>query len=317
MIGIESTVAPGTTENIAKPILEEASGLKAGRDFNLIFSYERVMVGRLLHNLQYMPRIVGGYTPECAERGAELYRRIVKTDVYTTNCITAEIAKVTENAYRDVNIAFANEVALICESLGANVHEVRKYVNSLPHDPSDPSKNPYRMMMVPGAGVGGHCLPKDSWLLKYGVDNYGKTKVEPEVIVQSRRINDYMPTHMKNTHRGSPQREQYQTQRRENSHPRLRLPREQRRYTEHTRQTTVRLTERQNAEKSLSTTPMSEQEDGVNLTTDLEQALADADCIALVTKHREYYNIDLKQLKETMRTPIIVDGRNVFNPTDA
>ncbi len=198
MIGIESTVAPGTTENIAKPILEEASGLKAGRDFNLIFSYERVMVGRLIHNLQYMPRIVGGYTPECAMRGADLYRRIVKTDVYTTNCVTAEIAKVTENAYRDVNIAFANEVALICESLEANVHEVRKYVNSLPHDPSDPSKNPYRMMMVPGAGVGGHCLPKDSWLLKYGVDHYGKTKVEPMIIVQSRRINDNMPTHMKN-----------------------------------------------------------------------------------------------------------------------
>ena len=155
------------------------------------------MVGRLLHNLQYMPRIVGGYTQECAERGAELYKKIVKADVYTTDLISAEIAKVAENAYRDVNIAYANEIALICESLGANVHEVRKFVNSLPHDPSDPAKNPYRMMMKPGAGVGGHCLPKDSWLLKYGVDNYGKTKIQTEVLIKSRRINDYMPTHMK------------------------------------------------------------------------------------------------------------------------
>ena len=114
-----------------------------------------MLVGRLLHNLTLMPRVVGGLTPGCAGRGAELYRKIVKAPIYETDCLTAEIAKLAENAYRDVNIAFANEVALICESLGSDVHEVRRYVNSLPHDPSDSDKNPYRMMMAPGAGVGG------------------------------------------------------------------------------------------------------------------------------------------------------------------
>ena len=133
------------------------------------------MVGRLLHNIRNYPRIVGGFTPACGERAAELYRQIVKAPVVVTDCLTAEVAKTVENAYRDVNIAFANEIALICESLGVDVFEVRKLVNNLPNDPSNPGANPVRNMHLPGAGVGGHCLPKDSWLLKYGVDTYGPT----------------------------------------------------------------------------------------------------------------------------------------------
>ena len=163
---LESTVAPGTTNFVIKPILEEKSGMSAGKDFNLVFSYERVMLGRLLFNLQKLPRIVGGLTPECTNRGVELYSKIVESEIHPTDCLTAEVSKVTENTYRDVNIAFANEVALICESLGVNVHDVRRFVNTLPNIPSDPAKNPLRMMHIPGAGVGGHCLPKDPWLLK-------------------------------------------------------------------------------------------------------------------------------------------------------
>jgi UDP-N-acetyl-D-mannosaminuronic acid dehydrogenase len=170
---IESTVAPGTTINIVKPILEKESGMQAGNDFHLTFSYERVMVGRLIHNIRNYARIVGGFTPECAQIGVKLYKSIVKAAVIATDCLTAEVAKTVENAYRDVNIAFANEVALICESLSINVYEVRELVNNLPNDPSNPSANPVRNMHIPGAGVGGHCLPKDSWLLKYGLDNYG------------------------------------------------------------------------------------------------------------------------------------------------
>jgi len=316
LIGIESTVAPGTTEYIAKPILEETSDLKAGQDFNLVYSYERVMVGRLLHNLQYMPRIVGGYTPECAERGAELYKKITKTEVYTTDCITAEIAKVTENAYRDVNIAFANEIALICESLGANIHEVRRYVNSLPYDPTDPAKNPYRMMMTPGAGVGGHCLPKDSWLLKYGVDNYGKTKTEAHVITQSRRVNEYMPTHMMKLIQESLKENNIELKEAkitilgyaflENS--------------DDTRNTPAHPLYK--ALEGICRTliihdPYVIEEEGINITQDLTKALQDSDCIAIVTKHREYTNFNLDELKKTMKTPIIIDGRNIFNPTTA
>ena len=313
LIGIESTVAPGTTENIAKPILEKYSGLKAGVDFNLIFSYERVMVGRLIHNLQHMPRIVGGLTPTCAERGAELYKKITKTEVYTTNIITAEIAKVTENAYRDVNIAFANEVALLCESLGANVHEVRKYVNSLPHDPRDPAKNPYRMMMIPGAGVGGHCLPKDSWLLKYGNDNYGKIKVDPQIIIQSRITNDYMPTHMKKLIEEALKENNIELQNAkitilgyaflENSDD-----------TRNTPAYPLYKSLEGKCRELIIHDPYVKDEEGVNLTQNLDAATKNSDCVAIITKHNEYTNINLEDLRQTMRTPIIIDGRNTFDP---
>jgi UDP-N-acetyl-D-mannosaminuronic acid dehydrogenase len=315
MVGLESTVAPGTTKYIVKPILEEASDLKAGLDFNLIFSYERVMVGRLLHNLQYMPRIVGEITPGCAERGAELYMKITKTDVYTTDCMTAEISKTVENAYRDVNIAFANEVAFICESLGANVHEVRRFVNSLPHDPSEPAKNPYRMMMKPGAGVGGHCLPKDSWLLKYGADTYGTNRVNPEIIIQSRKTNDYMPEHMKNLIALALEKHQKDLAEAkitllgyaflENS--------------DDTRNTPARpLYESLIKEAQVVVhDPYVRDFDGANNTRNLEEALRDSDCLALVTAHKEYNNIKFDWLKDIMRTSVIVDGRNMFNSLEA
>ena len=150
IVSLESTVAPGTTRHVVKPILEDYSEMKAGADFNLVYSYERVMVGRLLHNLKHMPRIVGGLTPECTHRGIELYKNIVEAELIPTDCLTAEMTKLTENVYRDVNIAFSNEIALMCESLGVNVHEVRRLVNSLPYDPSDPTKNPYKNMHIPG-----------------------------------------------------------------------------------------------------------------------------------------------------------------------
>ena len=312
LMGVESTVAPGTTQNVVKPILEEASGMKAGEDFNLMFSYDRVTVGRLLHNIKHMPRIVGGYTPECTKRGVELYSQIVEAEVYPTDCLTAEVSKVTENAYRDVNIAFANEVALICESLGIDIHEVRKYVNSLPNDPSDPTKNPVRNMHIPGAGVGGHCLPKDSWLLKHGVDTYGDQKVVIRLITDSRRLNSHMPTHMRNLITealsehgvelssskicilGYAFLENSDDDRNTPAKPLYDLLKKQcRTVTIHDPHTKT---------------------DEAPVTMDLAEALSDANCLAMVTAHREYRELDLDWLKQVMDTPIIVDGRYVFNP---
>jgi len=130
LVNLESTVAPGTTNHLAKPILEQESGFKTGKDFHLCFSYERVMVGRLIHNLTKLDRIVGGITPQCTQKGIQLYKQIVQANLHPTDALTAEIAKVTENTYRDVNIAFANEIALICESLGADVHEKHAHTRS-------------------------------------------------------------------------------------------------------------------------------------------------------------------------------------------
>ena len=167
--------------------------MRAGADFHLAFSYERVMVGRLLHNIRRYPRVVGGLTPACTEAAAAVYRLIVEAPVVGTDCLTAEVAKTVENAYRDVNIGFANEVALMCESLGIDVFEVRGLVNNLPNDPSNPGANPVRNMHLPGAGVGGHCLPKDSWLLAHGVERHGRFPVDSKVILGARAVNEAMP----------------------------------------------------------------------------------------------------------------------------
>lgn len=186
LIVIESTVAPGTTENIVKPILEEDSGLKCGEGFLLAFSFERVMPGKLLEHLQFMPRVVGGVTSAATEEAVRLYEMIVKKPVHPTDCLTAEVTKVMENTFRDVNIAFANEMALACEGFGVNVNDVRKFMNE--RDDRDLHKA--------GAGVGGHCLVKDPYLLQYGLDKYGSGYRKLEFVVLSRKINDYMPEHM-------------------------------------------------------------------------------------------------------------------------
>jgi UDP-N-acetyl-D-mannosaminuronic acid dehydrogenase len=151
LVIIESTVAPGSTENIVQIIIEKESGFVGGEDFDLAFSYERVMSGKLLEFIVNMPRVVGGITPKSTECAVDLYGRIVKEKIYTLDTLSAELAKTIENAYRDVNIAFANEMAMVAESLGVNIYEIIDVINAR-HD---------RHMHIPGAGVGGHCLPKD------------------------------------------------------------------------------------------------------------------------------------------------------------
>src|SRR4030065_29736 len=135
---------------------------------------------------------------ESRNMAIELYRSIVRAQVCGTDIMTAEVAKTVENAYRDVQIAFANEVALLCESLGTDVHEVRELVNGLPNDPSSPHANPIRNMHLPGAGVGGHCLPKDTWLLMHGYNEYsnGKNGYPSSLLKDARYLNDWMPVHV-------------------------------------------------------------------------------------------------------------------------
>ena len=310
LVVIESTVAPGTTENVVKPILEQESKLKVGKDFSLAFSYERVMVGRLLHNIINYPRIVGGIDEDSAKRGIDLYKNIVKAQLLPTDILTAEVAKVVENTYRDVNIAFANEVALMCESLGVDVFKIRGLVNTLPNDPSNPSANPIRNMHFPGAGVGGHCLPKDPWLLKYGVDAYGKIKVEPQVIVKSRELNMWMPTHMTDlVEEGLTEAGQKLEGAKiailgvaflENSDDTRNTP----------SQPLYELLTKKGAKPVLHDPYVRDFD--IPFTKDLNEAIEGADAIVIVTRHNEYLSQDLSLVIKKMRTPVLVDGRDTY-----
>jgi UDP-N-acetyl-D-mannosaminuronic acid dehydrogenase len=312
LVCVESTVAPGTTQHLIKPILEQSSGFACGRDFSLCFSYERVMVGRLLHNIVHYPRIVGGWTPRCAERGVELYRHIVKAPLSATDCLTAEVAKTVENAYRDVNIAFANEVALACESLGVDVFEVRGLVNNLPNEPANPLTNPVRNMHMPGAGVGGHCLPKDSWLLKHGVDAYGKKPVPLKVILGSRETNDAMPSHMADLAIGDLAEAGCDLAKAkvtvlgyaflENS--------------DDTRNTPAAPLIEELKSRGVGTIivhdPFVREDEYPGIERNVEEALRGADCACLVTNHGSYRTLEPARVKNLMRHAIVIDGRNAF-----
>ncbi len=307
---VESTVAPGTTENFVRPILEESSGLKAGEDFYLAFSYERVMPGRLIDFIVNMPRVIGGSDPEGAERARWLYSHIVTKELSVTDCTTAELSKTIENAYRDVNIAFANEMAVICEAMGSNVYEIRELINKR-HD---------RHMHIPGAGVGGHCLPKDSWLLRFGLQTYGSNRsMEPEFIALARRINDHMPDHITSIACRLLATEEISIINAkvvvlgaaylENSDDTRNTP----------TYTVISSLQGRGIGDIVVHDPYVRQDEfdsDVTLTRDFEEAVKDADVLILVTKHKEYTTLDFEAITPLVKNPIFIDGRNVFERKD-
>ncbi|MCD6355833.1 MAG: nucleotide sugar dehydrogenase [Anaerolineaceae bacterium] len=183
LVIIESTVMPGTMQDVVLPIIEQETSMQCGKDFYLGICPERVMPGKLLRNLRKMSRVAGGDSLETAELMVKLYRMFVEAEIDAADWITAEIVKTAENTYRDVQIAFANEVALICEALGADVWRVRTLIR----------KSPGREMLFPGAGVGGHCIPKDPWLLASSVKD---ADVPVRLIPAARAVNVSMPEHI-------------------------------------------------------------------------------------------------------------------------
>jgi UDP-N-acetyl-D-mannosaminuronic acid dehydrogenase len=310
LVVVESTVAPGTTDNVVRPLLEKSSGMKAGKDFSLAFCYERVMVGRLIKNIVDLPRVVGGIDKESTDRAMELYGHIVKAKLCPTDALTAEMAKVVENTYRDVNVAFANEVGLICESLGVDAYKVRELVNTLPNDPANPASNPIRNMHYPGVGVGGHCLPKDPWLLKYGLDKYGRFKFSPRVIVSSRERNDSMPKHTVDLVEDALAVHGKKLKGAkvailgvafvENSDD-----------TRNTPSAILYVELEKRGAKPVLHDPIVRSFD-LPFTNDLDKALTDGDAVILATKHKEYLKMDLGRLRRKLATPVLIDGRNAF-----
>ncbi|NBJ68806.1 MULTISPECIES: nucleotide sugar dehydrogenase [Clostridia] len=173
---VESTIAPRTMDDYVKPKLEEA-GFVIGKDIYLVHCPERVLPGQILNELIYNNRIVGGITPECTEKGAEVYETFVKGEIIKTNAKTAEMSKLMENTFRDVNIALANELAKVCNELDINALEVIEMAN----------KHPRVNLHTPGPGVGGHCLAVDPYFI------IAKAPNEAKLISLSRQINKSMP----------------------------------------------------------------------------------------------------------------------------
>jgi nucleotide sugar dehydrogenase len=303
---VESTVGPGTVENLIQQILEKESKLRAEKDFGVASAPERSDPGNILANMRSVPRVVGAADERCLKVVSALYHSALKVDVIEVHDPkTANAIKLTENIFRDVNIALANEFSLLFERLSIDAIEVinacaTKY-NFMPH--------------YPGAGVGGPCLPSNSYyLISEGV----KAGDIPYLIRMAREINDRMPDHVvelvsealneaSRTVRGSkiallgvaykPNIKDIQLTPVERIQSRLNM---------------------MGADISIYD-PMYAGETvfGNMVEKNMTDAVRNGDCLVIGTSHAEFRNLDLRKIGSLMRTRALVDGRNLIKPLDA
>jgi UDP-N-acetyl-D-mannosaminuronic acid dehydrogenase len=315
LVVLESTITPGTTVGMARELLEKESGLVAGKDFALAHAPERVMVGRLLRNIREHDRCVGGIDDVSTKRATELYSAVLTVGkVIPMTATAAETTKTAENTFRDLQIAAANELALYCEAMGINFYDVRAGIDSLK------GEGITRAMLWPGAGVGGHCLTKDTYHLERGVQVLGKGKLdypanEPSLYVLARHINDFMPTHMFRLTMDALKRAG-------------RAPKGAKiallgwaflSNSDDTRNTPSEpfrdLLLKEGAVVSVHD-PYVADYPGVPIVPFVEEALEGADAIVIFAGHHQYHTLDPKVLKNLSgkKHPVLVDGRNFVDP---
>ena len=314
LVVLESTVTPGTTAGMAREILEAESGLVAGKEFCLAHAPERVMVGRLLRNIREHDRIVGGIDEVSTRRAVELYQPVLTTGkIIPMTATAAEVTKTAENAFRDLQIAAANQLALHCETMGVNVYDVRAGIDSLK------GEGITRAVLWPGAGVGGHCLTKDSWHLERGAQVLGGDLWYPHgaesIFGVARTINEFMPRHMVHlTTRGLERVEKSPEGATvallgwafiQNSDDARNTPAEPYLAAMEEAGAKVRVHD-----------PFVEEYPGIEVSHDLDATLAGADVVTIFTGHHHYASLEAARVKELsgQEHPVIVDGRNVVDP---
>lgn len=185
IVVLESTTYPGTTEELLLPILEQGSGLKCGQDFYLAFSPERVDPGNLIYKTKNTPKVVGGVGKDATEIAAAMYRNVLQGEVFEVSSPkVAEMEKLLENTYRNINIGLVNELAIICNKMGINVWEVIEAAKTKPYG---------FQAFYPGPGIGGHCIPLDPYYLAWKAREYD---YHTQLIETSGIINDSMPQYV-------------------------------------------------------------------------------------------------------------------------
>ena len=289
LVILESTVPPTTTEELVAPILEQ-SGLTAGKNFYLAHCPERVLPGNILREIIENDRIIGGINPESAIKAKELYGEFVAGKIYLTTAATAELVKVVENTYRDVNIALANELARICMKLGVNAWGVIDLAN----------RHPRVNILHPGPGVGGHCLAVDPWFV------VEKAPQEAQLIHLSREINDAQPQFVANMVdemlEGIP-----------NSKVTV-LGVAYKSNVDDTRESPaiaiIHLLETKGCQVGIVDPHVKNFE---YPTVGTEEAFKDSDCVVLVTDHDEFKTLSPEELGPLMRTKQILDTRHCLN----
>ena len=314
LVVLESTVTPGTTEGFAREILERESGIRAGVDFALAHAPERVMAGRLIKNIREHDRVVGGIDEASTRRASELYTPVLtKGRIIPMTARAAEVTKTAENTFRDLQIAAINELALYCEAMGINVYDVRAGIDSLK------GEGITRALLYPGAGVGGHCLTKDTYHLERGVQVLGKGALdyppgERSLFVLARTINDFMPAHMFHLTTNGLKRAGRAVKGSDvavlgwaflaDTDDARNTPSEPFRDLLIKAGASVRVHD-----------PYVTGDHGVDVSQNIDEVIAGTDAIAIFTAHHQYRTLNPEKIKflSHRKHPVIIDGRNLID----
>ncbi|WP_152681109.1 nucleotide sugar dehydrogenase [Neobacillus vireti] len=296
LVILESTVPPRTVEDVMMPILEE-SGLEIGTELLVSHSPERVIPGRVFEELVNNSRIVGGINEKSSEKTRDLYRAFVKGEIFLTDATTAEMVKVIENTFRDVNIAFANELARVSANLGVNVWEAIKLANH----------HPRVNIHLPGPGVGGHCIAVDPWFL------VEQDPQNAKIIHLARQTNDSMPLYVANQVKEIANQHQIKNPKvavlglsfKANIDDMRESPSVE--VVHHLNELNLELTA---FDPHIHEAKLPQQ------SLELEETLKNADIILILTEHDEFKILDPKQMANLVRSKIVFDTKNCL-PRDA
>ena len=302
LIIIESSIPPGTFMGLVLSLLEKKN--KLGIDFWAAFVPERLAPGQALAEIQTTPRVIGYVDEDSSLLAKTLYEKIVNSQILLTTVQIAEISKLVENTFRDVNVAFANEVGLICEKYGIDVIDLIKVCNS----------HPRVKLLQPGPGVGGPCLPKDPYLL---LNPQGNQQIDSTIILNSRKINDNMPYHVVDLVIDA-----LKTQNKNISESTvLVLGVAYKANVSDTRFSPAKEIISQlvkNKCKVLVFDPKTKEIFGGEPVTNIWNAMSSSDAVIIITDHDEFKKLDLKQLQKTMKQkPILIDTRRIFQRKEA
>ncbi len=297
LVVLESTSPPRTTVDLVAPILEK-SGLNAGTDFSLAYSPERVLPGRILHELVENARVIGGIDAHSAEAGRDLYRKFVRGEIILTEATTAEMVKLMENTYRDINIAIANEFSRLAERFGVDVWEAIEIANL----------HPRVSILNPGPGVGGHCISVDPWFLVEAAPDMAS------LIYMARLVNDAQPRFVlelvKRAWGGELQGQKVAALG-------LTYKPDVDDFRESPAVEVVKhLTESGASVKCYDPFFTTQEIEGAEVSADLESTIKDAQIILVLVAHQQVRSITPAALAEQTQARLVMDTVNVFNKKD-
>lgn len=308
LVIFRSTLPTGATQETIRPILDDQSGLVGGADYSLAFCPERLAEGNAYNDITTLPVVVGGLTEDCSEKVVEFWESIGHETVSVSTPRAAELTKLADNWWIDLNIALANEIALLSEQVGVDALEVIHAANTLPKGEHNVN------ILYPGAGVGGSCLVKDPWFVANLGDSYGLDLQTPRV---SRKVNEQMPAHVVSLITDGFEELENQTV--------AVLGYAFKGGTDDIRNTPAKRIVELLGELDIEiriTDPFVRSEDVIenvgHSLVRLPAALRNVDAVAIVTGHQQYEDLSADELIEYVgdREFLVVDGRHVFSPRD-